>query len=63
MDYVGYVDEISRFCVAGWVADRDDWTKSQTVEILVNQPTFKVKSVAFRKATFDGCLRDKPEKP
>lgn len=35
MDYVGYVDEISRFCVAGWVADRDDWTKSLTVEILV----------------------------
>jgi hypothetical protein len=35
MDYVGYVDEISRFCVAGWVADRDDWNKSQTVEIIV----------------------------
>jgi hypothetical protein len=39
MDYVGYVDEISRFCVAGWVADRDDWTKSQTVEILVKGRT------------------------
>ncbi len=35
MDYMGYVDEISRFCVAGWVADRDDWRKSQTVEISV----------------------------
>jgi hypothetical protein len=35
MDYVGHVDEISRFCVAGWVADRDDWKKSHTVEILV----------------------------
>jgi hypothetical protein len=35
MDYVGYVDEISRFSVAGWVADRDDWSKSHTVEILV----------------------------
>jgi hypothetical protein len=39
MDYVGYVDEISRFCVAGWVADRDDWSKSQTVEILVKGRT------------------------
>jgi hypothetical protein len=35
MDYVGYVDEISRFCVAGWVADRDDWGKSLSVEVFV----------------------------
>jgi hypothetical protein len=35
MDCVGYVDEVSRFCVSGWVADRDDWSKSLSVEILV----------------------------
>jgi hypothetical protein len=35
MDYVGYVDEVSRFCISGWVADRDDWKKSLVVEILV----------------------------
>jgi hypothetical protein len=35
MDYIGYVDEISRFCVAGWVADRDAWGLSQTVEIFI----------------------------
>jgi len=35
MDYVGYVDEVTRFCVAGWVADQDDWKRSITVDILV----------------------------
>ena len=35
MDYVGYVDEVTRFRVAGWVADRDDWKKSLHVDILV----------------------------
>ena len=42
MDYVGYVDEINRFCVAGWVADRDDWRASLTVDVLVKG---RVKSV------------------
>jgi hypothetical protein len=50
MDYVGYVDEISRFCVAGWVADRDDWSKSQTVEILVKGRTRSIcKAEEFRR--------------
>ncbi|WP_428488577.1 sulfotransferase [Rhodopila sp.] len=35
MDYVGYVDEVTRFCVAGWVADRDDWKRSVSVDVLV----------------------------
>ncbi len=36
MDCVGYVDVVSRFYVAGWVADRDDWSSALKVEILVN---------------------------
>jgi hypothetical protein len=36
MDCVGYVDVVSRFYVAGWVADRDDWSRSLKVDILVN---------------------------
>ena len=36
MDCIGYVDVVTRFYVAGWVADRDDWRTSLTVEVLVN---------------------------
>jgi hypothetical protein len=37
MDYVGYVDELTRFYVSGWVADRDDWRSSLTIDIIVNE--------------------------
>lgn len=36
MNFVGYVDEITRFHVAGWVADKDDWQRSLRVDILIN---------------------------
>ncbi len=36
MDYVGYVDEVNRYYVSGWVADRDDWSTSLKVDIFVN---------------------------
>ncbi len=36
MDYVGHVDEVTRFYVVGWVADRDDWSLSLKVDVLVN---------------------------
>jgi hypothetical protein len=36
MDYAGHIDEVSRFHVAGWVADRNDWSKSLSVDIFVN---------------------------
>jgi hypothetical protein len=36
VNIVGYIDEANRFFVTGWVADRDDWTRSLRVDILVN---------------------------
>lgn len=36
MRFVGHVDVINRFRVAGWVADQGDWGKSLQIDILVN---------------------------
>lgn len=36
VNIVGYIDEANRFFVTGWVADRDDWTRSLRVDIVVN---------------------------
>ena len=49
MDYVGYVDEVNRFRVSGWVADRDDWKKSLRVDILIGGQLLNVvKADIFR---------------
>jgi len=34
--HIGYIDDANRFCVTGWVVDTDDWSRSLTVEILVD---------------------------
>jgi hypothetical protein len=36
MKYLGYVDEINRFYVTGWVANESDWQQTLSVDILVN---------------------------
>lgn len=36
MNFIGYIDEVTRFHVAGWVADQDDWTKNLNIDIIVN---------------------------
>jgi hypothetical protein len=36
MNCIGYVDDINRFYVTGWVADQSDWGRSLNVDILVN---------------------------
>ena len=36
MDCIGYVDEVNRFYIAGWVADQDRWETPLEVDILVN---------------------------
>lgn len=35
MDFVGYIDAVTRFYVTGWVADRSDWSRSLRVDIIV----------------------------
>lgn len=50
MDYVGYVDEVNRFYVAGWVADRNDWQRSLKIDVIVNgQGRGVCAADAFRK--------------
>jgi hypothetical protein len=36
MNYLGYVDDVNRFYVTGWVADQSNWGRSLNVDILVN---------------------------
>jgi len=36
MNCIGYVDELTRFYVAGWVADQDDWQTPLKIDIIVN---------------------------
>lgn len=53
MDYIGYVDELTRFCVAGWVADREDWKKSMAVQILVGGQVRSVVKADILRARLD----------
>ena len=53
MNYVGYVDELTRFCVAGWVADQADWKKSLTVQVLVDGQIRSVSKADVFRARLD----------
>jgi hypothetical protein len=53
MDYVGHIDELNRNCVAGWVADRNDWQKSLTVDILVGEQGKGVAKADIFRAKLD----------
>src|ERR1700709_58889 len=50
MSYIGYVDELSRFCVAGWAAHPSDWKTSLTVDIIVEgKGVGAIKADVFRQ--------------